>query len=361
MFTPTISLNVMPMKNNCASLKRFPGALLAALLLGTGAASSQAALAFPPSPVFSNAVPAWDCLITGERGERGIGLLTFSYAPDGYGNYTFDLRQIHTKVPTSTPKVKVTVTNTPADSGRGSTGNRGDVTPVIDPVIVGNLADAANTKPVTNIFGYIRPQGSWGFDYKGRILGFYVELLLVKPGEGTNPPTYITNQVSFIGKVTPNKRFTAIYSSTVGGNGKYSGVPLKTVTNQINGADFSGPWTAEEISGPVDTVELFTLFPDSGGFPNAYDIVGEGPAYSLDYPGGGAPPAITSKCLVSCQKKFAFTDYKFVNSTNPVYYLRATYGDLKNNASILGGSTKGLSQGSNVVYNAFFVPFVPYP
>src|SRR5882724_7710197 len=212
------------MKTNFISAKPFRASLLLALLLGAGASVGNAALPFPPSPIFTNGVPAWDCLVTGERGERGIALLTFSYAPDGYGNYTFDMRMIHTKVPASMPRVKVTVTNTPStDDNRGTIGNRGDTPPpVIGSATLTNLVNAANQKVVTNIFGYIEPRGSWGFDYKGRILGFYVELLLDKPPQGTNPPTYITNAVSFIGKVTPNKRFSALYSSTIGGNGKYS-------------------------------------------------------------------------------------------------------------------------------------------
>lgn len=339
------------MKTNFATLKKFPSTALVALLLGAGATPSQAALALPPTPVFTNGVPAWDCLITGPNGERGIMFLKFSYTPDGYGNYLFDLRQIHTKVPIAIPVVPVTVTNSPGGRGGSSSGRGDGGTPVIP---VNNLTNAATVTTGTNIFGYLRTTGSWGFDYKGNVLGFYVELVIDKPGEGTNPPTFFTNQVSFIGKATPNKRFTAMYSSSIGGNGKYAGVPLKTVTNKVNGADFSGPWTGDEIIGPRDMVELFTLV--TNDIPNAYDIIGDGPAYNLDF--NGAEP---SKCLVSCQNKIAFTDFKFTNPTNDVHYLRATYGDLKNSSLVAGGSTKGLLTGSNVVYNAFFVPFVPYP
>lgn len=342
------------MKTNFTPIKRFSAVLLAALLLGAGASVSQAAPPFPPSPVFSNAVPAWDVLITGARGQRGIAFLTFSYAPDGYGNYSFALRQITTKIPTSIPKVKITETNVP--TGRGSSaGTRGDVD--AGTTTLENLTAAATQTAFTNIWGYNEPQGSWGYDYKGRILGFYVEYIIDKPAEGTNPPTVFTNSVSFVGKVTPNKRFTAVYSSSLGGNGKYSGVPQKPVTNHVNGADFSGPWTGEEFSGSRDRVELFTLF--SSGFPNAYDITGDGPGYSLDWPSFGGP--FTSTCLVSCQKKIAFANYLFINETNADHYTRATFGDLKNTTKVAGGSTKGILSGSNVVYNAFFVPFTPYP
>ena len=343
-------LTLLQMKINYTLGKKIQAALLGAVLLGAGAARTQAALPFPPSPIFTNGVPAWDCLVTGIKGERGIMFFTFTYAPDGYGNYIFTNRLIHTKVPASIAKVPVTITNTP-DAGRGgSSSGRGGSSG--NPVTNTNLADAAATTAGTNIFGYLKTTGSWGYDYKGNILGFYVELVLDKPGEGTNPPTFFTNAVSFIGKVTPNKRFTALYSSSIGGNGKYAGVPLKTVTNHVNGSDFSGPWTGDEIVGSRDMVELFSM--TNAGFPNSYNIIGDGPSYTLDAPGA------TSKCLVSCQKKIAFTDYKFITLTN-IPYLRATFGPLQNTTKVAGSNTKGLLTGSNVVYNAYFVPFVPYP
>ena len=337
------------MKTNFTLGKKIQSALLGAALLGAGAARTQAALPFPPSPIFTNGVPAWDCLVTGIKGERGIMFLTFTTNADGYGNHTFGLQMIHTTVP-SIPKVAVIITNTP-DLGRGgSTAGRGGDTGT--PPTNTNLADAAATTAGTNLFGYLATTGSWGFDYKGNILGFYVELVLDKPGEGTNPPTFFTNMVSFVGKVTPNKRFTALYSSSIGGNGKCAGVPLKTVTNHVNGSDFSGPWTGDEIVGSRDMVELFSM--TNAGFPNSYDIIGDGPSYTLD------SGTNKSRCLVSCQKKIAFTDFKFITPTN-MPYLRATFGPLQNTTKVAGSNTKGLLTGSNVVYNAYFVPFVPYP
>jgi len=325
-------------------VKQFSAMVGAALLLGSGVASSRAALAFPPSPVFTNGVPAWDCIITGAKGERGIAFFTFSYAPDGFGNYQFDMRQIHTKVPVSIANVAVTTTN--ASNGRGNASGRGDT------VVAGltNVSQVAASTASTNIYGYLHTTGSWGYDYKGNILGFYIERV-IDSITATNI-TYITNQVSFIGRATPNKRFTALYSSSIGGNGKYSGLPMKTVTNLVNGSDFSGPWTGNEIVGPLNTVELLTLT-NTSGFPNHYDIFGDGPGYTLDF--GGS----SGKCLISCQKKFAIAINKYGLDGMPI---RATLGDLKNTTKLLGGITKGLLQpGSNVVYNAYFVPFVPYP
>lgn len=343
------------MKTNFANIQRLSPALLAALLLGTSAVSSQAALALPPSPVFTNGVPAWDCLISGANGEQGIMFLNFTTNHDGYGNYSFDLQMIHTKVTAST--TSGSGSGGPVDPRSSSTPARGDG--------LSNLSGAPASGTATNIYGYWATTGSWGFDYKGNILGFYVELLIDKPGEGTNPPTVLTNAVSFIAKATPNKRLTALYSSSIGGNGKYSGVPLKTVTNQINGSDFSGSWTGNEIIGSSDAVELFTM--SSAGFPNSYKIIGDGPGYSLDWRSFGVGP-FSSKCLVSSQKKIAFSNHKFNNETNSTYYQRATIGPLINSTSVVGSKTKGLlqggispSSGSNTLYNAYFVPFVPYP
>ena len=359
------------MKTNFTSAKKIHATLLAALLLGAGASPSQAAIPFPPSPVFTNGVPAWDCLITGAHGERGIMFLTFfTNKFDSYGNYSFTMRQIHTKVPASSVKVPVTITNTPDSGGRGgSASGRGGDTGSGGLINLNNgTIPGAGTNisgAGTNIYGYLELNGtngvgSWGYDYKGNILGFYVELVIDTVTD-TNI-TYITNQVSFIGKVTPNKRFTALYSSTVGGNGKYAGLPLKPVTLNVNGhvgQDLSGPWTGDEIIGPVDMVELFTM--TNSGFTNSYNIVGDGPGYSLNFT-NSIPPKF-SKCLVSSQKKIAFSNHKYTNPTNSAANTqRATFGPLSNSTIVAGGKTKGLiDPGSNVVYNAFFVPFSPYP
>jgi hypothetical protein len=335
------------MKTN---LKKIVAVFWSVGFLGAGLSISQAAPKLPPSPIFTNGVAAWDCLVTGPMGQRGIMLLTFTSTPDGYGNYQFNMREIHTAVPASIPQVPVTTTNSAVGRGgsgigRGNTGSGGST-----------VSTPAPTGAGTNVFGFLQTTGSWGYDYKGNILGFYIELIVT--GVTSTNVTYMTNQVSFIGKATPNKRFTALYYSSIGGNGKYAGVPQKAVTNQVNGSDFSGPWTGNEISGPLNTVELFTLYPSD--IPNAYDITGDGPGYTLDWLPYGVGP-LTSKCLVSCQNKIAFSDNKY--TTNIVGNLRATFGNLKNSTQVAGGITKGLLQpsGSNVVYNAYFVPYVPYP
>ncbi|MFO1487137.1 MAG: hypothetical protein U1F65_01545 [Verrucomicrobiota bacterium] len=315
--------------------------VLGALLTVTGL---QAAPALPKSPVFTNGVAAWDCLITGDKGERGIIFLTFSTNINSFGHYSFNVQQIHTKVATSTSKVKVTTTNAPADRG-STTPGRGDPETTTNTNETTTSTNAVTTtKTTTNIFGFWSTEGSWGFDYKGNVLGIFYEVVAIG-GSGTNL-TLVTNQVSFIGKATPNKRFTALFYSSVGGLGKYSGVPLKVVTNRVNGAaDLSGPWTGNEIAGSLNTVELFNLIP--GGFPNFYLVDGEGPSY-----------ASVGFCMASSQKKIAFSN----NQIPEVQGLRATYGDLINTASVLGSKGKGLvGTGSNLVYNAYFVPYSPYP
>ena len=335
------------MKNNFASIKRFPATLLAALLLGAGAASARAVIA-PPSPILTNA-PAWDCLITGANGERGIVFITFTTNSDGFGNRSFYLQQIHTRVPASTP---VTTPPIVVDPRGGSVSGRGDVN-----VGLTNLPAAVAASAGTNIYGHFTiTNGSWGFDYKGNVLGFFVELVADKPAEGTNAATYLTNQVSFIAKLTPNKRLTLLYSSSLAGNGKYSGVPQKAVTNKITGTDFDdSAWTANEVMGSVSTVELFKLKATS--LTNAYAITGVGPGYTLHWPPTTSLATNFGICLISSQKKIAFANLKF--TTNAVGdTLRATYGPLINSTKVVGTKTKGLIQpGAKVNYDAYFVPF----
>jgi hypothetical protein len=194
-----------------------------------------------------------------------------------------------------------------------------------------------------NIFGFWSaprngvPPGSWGFDSKGNTVGFYIELI-ISSGVGSTNIVTITNQVSFIAKITPNKRLTAIYSSSLGGNGTFQGVPIKPLT------DLSGHWTGDEINAGVSTYEFFTL--SGSGFPNIYDLNGSGPGYAIS----------NGVCMVSSQKKIAFADYKFYNATNAAYVQRGTVGPLINSTRQLGGNTKGIADpGASVNYNAFWV------
>ena len=310
------------MKTNFAFEKKLHATILVTWL-GAGAYLCQAAPPPPHSPVLTNAA-GWDCVISGQRGEQGVLFLTFTTDTDLFGNYMFSLREVHTQI----------VNPSSGSGGRNAGGGvgRGDV--------------AGNPSPTstTNIFGYWSipragaPSGSWGYDSKGNTLGFFTEIVNLG-GEGTNV-TYVTNAVSFTAKVTPNKRFTAVYSSSLGGNGTYTGVPMKGVT------DLSGRWTGTEKIGSLSTYEFFNLTPMSTaeGHTNVYDIIGAGPGYSM-----------SGVCMVSSQKKIAFANYKFSNPTNPPTQ-RATTGPLVNSKTSLGGNTRGLIDlGTNVNYNAFWV------
>jgi hypothetical protein len=313
------------MKTNFASGKILRATMLSAVL-GVGACLCQAAPPPPPSPVLTNGAAGWDCVISGQKGEQGILFITFTTIPDVYGNYTFTLSQIHTKVSNGSSS---------GSNGRNAGGGVGRG---------GSSTGTPNSESATNIFGFWSvprtgiPAGSWGYDAKGNTLGFFIEIVDLG-GEGTNA-TFITNAVSFTAKVTPNKRFTAKYSSSMGGNGTYTGVPMKGVTG------LDGHWTGTEKIGSLSTYEFFNLTPmsTSEGYTNIYDIIGSGPGYAL-----------SGVCMASSQKKIAFTDFKTTGPTNPPS-MRATTGSLVNSKTSLGGNTKGLiDSGTNANYNAFWV------
>lgn len=303
-------------------------AFLAAMAVASATLLAHAAPPPPKSPVLTNGFPAWDCIISGQRGERGILFITFTTNDDGYGNYSFIVRQVHTKV--IRPAAATTTVGTArggVSSGRGDTTSSG--APPTDP------------SSWTNIFGYWTTTGSWSYDAKGRILGIFTELVI--DGVTDTNVTYITNRVSFTAQVVPNKRFNAIYSSSIGGNGTYRGVPMKEVT------DLTGHWTGTEQNGKVTTYELFSMSPapTPEGITNMYDFSGIGPGYEL----------MNGVCLVSRQKKLAFASYKYFPTFSPTNAAlqRATFGPLIDNRSSLGSNMRGLLDGgSNTVYKAFW-------
>lgn len=267
------------------------------LLLLLGATYSVTCVAGPfDSPVGT----VWDCVVHGQHAERGVAFLNFSTNTDQYGNYTFEVAQIHT--PIRFPKG--------TDGGRNLGGG------------IGRSYDT-NSVATTNLYGYFDTTGSWSYDTKGRVVGYYTELVLTD-SSGTN---YITNQVSFVAKVTPNKRLTALAYNSLGRRNVYRGVPQQPVTGLLSASDLSGQWQATETIGESSTIELFNM---SGGgpFPNSYTITGGGPGYDL-----------TGRCLVSSQKKIAFALYEHPDPTNTV--LRAAFGTLKNSKKALGSKARG--------------------
>jgi len=286
------------------------------LLLASAASFSHAAPAPPPSPILTNGAAGWDCLVNGQKGQQGILFITFTTNLDFYGNFTFTGIYFNTRV-----------ANPSSNGGRNSGGGGGR-----------GGSEGATVPAMTNIYGAIPISGSWSWDVKKNVLGFFTELVEMG-SEGTNA-TFITNQVSFTAKVTPNKKFTAVYSSSVGGNGVFQGLPMKGVTG------LSGRWTATEKINNLSINEFFTMAPAPTfeGYTNIYDLFGSGPGYDLE-----------GTCMVSSQKRIAFAGFKYLSLTNPPIQ-RATAGSLINSKTLLGGNTKGLIEpGTNVTYNAFWV------
>ncbi len=299
------------MKKHLPSPLTNRASLFAALLLGSGTFASPAAPVL--LPVLTNGAAGWDCTVAGPNGESGILFIHFTTNLDVYGNFTFTNLLLQTKV--TSGSIATNPRGAGASTGRG---------------------DTSSSPGYTNLYSLSWQSGSWIQDQKNTVYGIFVELF--PTSSGTN---YLTNQVSFVAKVTPNKRFTAIYSSSLGGGGTYSGAPIKT-----NLVDLSGHWLGTEMLNGASTYEFFTLTPNPVfNFPNIYAINGSGPGYSL---GGG------SLCLLSASKKIAFVDIKSSSPTN--FALRITAGTLTGGTTAPASSTKGLvDPGTNVSYRVYRV------
>lgn len=301
------------MKKNASHFKGFAAALRSAALvfvLGFATGAAKAAPSGPASPVLTNA--AWDCVLSGQAGEKGILFLDFT---TNTSPYQFTVREITTRVafnPQANPR------------GGAGAGSRGD-------------AGATNSFTFTNVFGYYSTSGLWTYDVHGNTVGFFIEILESASSSATN---YLTNTFNFTAKITPNKQLSGIYSSSLYGQGTLQGVPLKTLTN------LSGSWVGKETINGVYNYEFFTL--SNAGFPNTYYITGDGPGYSIgdDY----------SICMVSSQNKIALSVDKWYSMTNPPV-TRATFGGFSRKP--LGGNTYGIigpsEASTNATYNAFWV------
>jgi hypothetical protein len=150
-----------------------------------------------------------------------------------------------------------------------------------------------------------------------------------------------TNQISFVGTVTPNKRITLLASTSLGGNKlTYTGVPMNT--NKLT--NISGNWTGTKVENNVNYTEFFAVTPSSlpylffadgtGAFPS-------GPGYDVN-----------GVVMVSSQKKIAFAQHEHPwGSTN--YTLRAATGPLSVSKTAITAKTKGLDEtGSALNFNA---------
>ena len=283
--------------------------MLAALLTAVAVQSSNAAT--PVTPVLTNAVNGWDCLMSGQHAEKGIVYLSFH--GDGYGgDDTFNGVLVEAK--TAIPKVTNVRLGTPSPRDPGQ----------------------PDASAFTNIFGSFAFNGKWAFDAKGYVVGWSYSKVYFAGGS-TNG---VTNQLSFKAKVSGNKLITGTYSSGFD-NGTIRGVPIKVLTN------LSGSWTGEEKNLNLTTYEWFALSPTniaSENWPNVYAVDGYGPSYHL----GGI-------VIASSQKQIGFgTTFDF-DPTNSV--ARATTGTFINRPTSVGGITRGVDNFSTnvVTYNAYRV------
>ena len=266
--------------------------------------SGLAALGQP----FSSPVGTWDVVMSGPR--DAVALMTFE------SDQTISM-------------MEVLVPKAHKDSGLNGTRGSG---------VGANSRDGSggvvNTLPAhTNIYGWIQfplaerpltnsdgsvlniqdgvPPGLWGFDMRGRVVGFFTEISppsvvtnIVPIGTnftivfvGTNTITNataifatnvtvqrFTNAVSFLAKVTAGKRITGVLS-TPDGKSSFNGLPPIPLT------DVSGNWFGFKTELGLPYNEFFSM----SGFGvnnNFYDIDGNGPGYSY-----------TGSAIISRQKK----------------------------------------------------------
>ncbi len=324
---------------------------LAGLLLGSLAFAS-ATKAAP----FDTPVGVWD-FVTSGGGQSGLAVLTFE--DDG----SFSGYQVLAPLP---PK------KTSKPSARGSY-NSGR----------GNPSSPSTAKTNSFVYGFSPISGPWTFDAKGRVIGFYTQIINVTTlttnylpnqisvrefhptdsGISTNltivftngavsaqtnitwftpAPTAITytyfntnavlavasaektNAISFTGMPVPGRRFNMV-ASTSYGKVNYKGIPLRATRS------LTGDWVGTKKRGSQTFYEFFTLEPYSEEYPNVYmSTFGVGPGYTLS---GG-------RVIISNQKQIGF---KFTENDR----LRATAGSYSTRR-ITSAKTKGIAESEDL-------------
>jgi len=302
----------------------------------------------------------WDFTFSG-KSEKGLAFLTF--ADDG----TFSGYNLLASTPKSTTTSDNNERNATGDDSRDGTG------------------DSSSTNVTRLLFGFERVNGPWTFDNKGRVVGFFTEVVnqagkswpcvsdtfttniagtlyatnlsfcfvtntfstnvtFVSPSDVTNNVTFtfvtnslpgggtFTNGVSFVGKVTPGRRFTLTCATSVGKT-TYSGVPFNNAL-----PDLSGSWIAKKRVNGLDQLNLFDLasgavvnplpseFPDVANYPNIYfTTTGEGPGYMF-----------IGVTALSTHKKIGFT------IKNDLGVLGSAVGSFKQSSRETKADTKGI-------------------
>jgi len=310
------------------------GTALGAVLLSCGAPLQTRAAAFA-SPVGQ----PWDVVMAGRH--QGLAVMTF--ADDG----TFSVYSILVPKPPSQP-------SSSSDNGRGIGGGSR----------TGGQTNVITLPDHTNIFGIVtvpRPDnppgtavepGQWGFDSRGRLVGFYTDVsaysvcvtnFVVQNNPITGELTTnivvdcnrLTNAISFVGTVVPGKRLTVV-ASTPDGKSVFTGVPVTTV----NVPDISGNFAGTKLDHVLPYYEFFTLVRNDPS-ANSYTVDGTGPGYLY---GGTA--------LLSKSGRFAFAaniNPPQGGSDNDTLIWRSVVGSL--NKQKISFNTTGLQEQSGTPEN----------
>jgi hypothetical protein len=269
-----------------------------------------------PSPKRSPVGTTWDCVLSG-RSQRGLALLEFDEDGSGLGG-TFRVLKFTARIPKTNIVLSVVNTNL-TEIGRDGTeiGRNGTSTP----------GSSTNNNPVaqssgqTNylfVFGASGGEGPWTYDDRGRVIGFFAEVIKGPNGSFTNP-------ISLIGTAVAGKRIVMTGYTSLG---KISlvGIPQKTTLPNI-----SGRWYGYKKVSSLLSIDFFDLDPTA--VPNMYTLTGEGPGVAL-----------AGEAFLSSWKRMAFV----VNTTPD--------GGGTNVLSATVGSFVANRRGTNVVTRGIEAP-----
>ena len=320
------------------------------VLAGLPAAAQQNA-----SPVG----PTWDCLLSGS-GQQGIAFLKF--ADDGT-NRTFSGYQLLVGKQSAGDSIGEQGRNLGGGVGRG-------ITP----------GGSASGGSGSTLFGFGSVNGPWQYDEKGRVVGYFVEVLNQQTSVSTNEAlqsvdgwttvyvtnadgtitswttnvtiittnisyttnvTGTTNSISFSAKVVPAQRLT-LTSSTPYGKVTYRGVPQKPVAAAI-----SGSWQATKKANNQDFLEFFNLLPTS--LENPYVVPPFTNNIYFTTNGNGPNISFGGVSMVSSQKKIGFAFETFSGVVTNIATasggtLSATYGPISYPKKNTKANTKGFEE-----------------
>jgi hypothetical protein len=314
------------------------GLTMAALLVAGSVQTSQAGSADPSA----GSSFTWDLSSHG-AGQRGIALITFSndltsFPPRG----TFRGYQMLASVP---PNTNASTSLRGGSTGRGSS--------------------SGSSQPKTFVFGFGSIDGTWQFNSKGQIVGFFSEPLNVTstvtnyhPGTvaeaitnnstaeiatvfitfasgqasittnivWVNPPGYTqeytfdnpnatldvgsaeeTNTVSFTGMAIADRSISLLCNSSFG-KVTFKGIPAPKVPS----VDLTGNWVGSKRENGLQMNEFFSLtsFALDNPFPLEFPDIADFPSLYFTTNGAGPGFGFTGVAMFSQHKTVGFTFFK---------------------------------------------------